>query len=345
MKLARLTVRRFEVSLRRSLVTSAGTLRERRGFLVQVSDAEGHVGLGEASPAYWLGDESLEHVEAVLQELPGVVGAADPLAGLDEWRLRSPSVACALETACLDLEGRRRALSVAELLGGVEGREVRVSALLSGGVPDAVARTAASLAELGHSAVKLKIGAGELADDVHRVETIRAVCGDALAVRLDANRAWSVGKARQALAALKVFRPAFVEEPLADGTPVEWRSLRTEIGVPLAGDESIPNLPTLRAFAEARALDVVVLKAARLGGPTATLEAAREAGRFGITVVVTDSLETSVGRALAAHVAAALPGEVEPIGLGGASVLESDPHGLVPVQLPRLLVSGPGLGV
>jgi O-succinylbenzoate synthase len=171
------------------------------------------------------------------------------------------------------------------------------------------------------------------------------VCGDALAVRLDANRAWSVGKARKALTALKAFGPAFVEEPLTGGTPVEWRSLRTEIGVPLAGDESIPNLPTLRAFAEARALDVVVLKPARLGGPTATLEVAREAARFGITVVVTDSVETSVGRALVAHVAAALPGEVQPIGLGGASVLASDPHGLVPVQRPRLRVSGPGLGL
>jgi O-succinylbenzoate synthase len=89
----------------------------------------------------------------------------------------------------------------------------------------------------------------------------------------------------------------------------------------------------------------VVLKPARLGGPTAVLEVAREAARFGITVVVTDSIETSVGRALAAHVAAALPGEVQPIGLGGASVLESDPHGLLPVQLPRLRVSGPGLGL
>jgi o-succinylbenzoate synthase len=345
MKLARLDVRRFEVSLRRSLVTSAGTLRERRGFLVRVADAEGNVGLGEASPAYWLGDESLEHVESVVQDLQGVVGADDPLAGLDEWRLRSPSVACALETACLDLEGRRREVSVAELLGGVGGREVPVSALLFGGVPDAVARTAASLAELGHPAVKLKVGAGDVADDVQRLESIRAVCGAGLAVRLDANRAWSVGKARKALTALKPFGPAFVEEPLTGGTPVEWRSLRTEIGVPLAGDESIPNLPTLRAFAEARALDVVVLKPARLGGPTAVLDVAREAARFGITVVVTDSIETSVGRALAAHVAAALPGEVQPIGLGGASVLESDPHGLVPVQLPRLRVSGPGLGL
>jgi hypothetical protein len=60
-----------------------------------------------------------------------------------------------------------------------------------------------------------------------------------------------MGKARKALAALKAFGPVFVEEPLTGGTPVEWRSLRTEIGVPLAGDESIPNLPTLRAFAEA----------------------------------------------------------------------------------------------
>jgi serine/threonine protein kinase len=62
-------------------------------------------------------------------------------------------------------------------------------------------------------------------------------------------------------------------------------------------------------------------------------------------VMVETRLEPVRSAMLVAHVAAALPSEVQPIGHGGASVLESDPHGLLPVQRPRLRVSGPGLGL
>jgi O-succinylbenzoate synthase len=115
--------------------------------------------------------------------------------------------------------------------------------------------------------------------------------------------------------------------------------------VALAADESITGLTDLRALAATGALDVVVLKAQRLGGPTALLELAREARRLGAAVVVTDSIETSVGRALAAHAAAALEGEPLPVGLGGAMLMQGDPLGTAVVEAARVRAAGPGLGI
>jgi hypothetical protein len=71
-------------------------------------------------------------------------------------------------------------------------------------------------------------------------------------------------------------------------------------------------------------------------------EIARSAG---LTVVVTDAIETSVGGNLAVHLVAALGG-AEAVGLGGAALLAGDvvPGGRA-AMAPVASAGGPGLGV
>jgi o-succinylbenzoate synthase len=343
--IVRAAVQPFEIGLRRTLASAVGSLHRRRGCILRLTDAAGRVGYGEASPAEWLGGESLETTRAVLGDVERLGGKElDELRALvDEWSERSPAAACALDTARLDLETQERGLLVTELLGG-RARPIAVSALVGGRTPADLRTATRELVDAGYRCVKIKVGAGTIEEDAERVGALREAGGPALAIRVDANRAWSLAEADRALAALAPHRPAFVEEPLRDGgMPDDWLTLGERWGVPLAIDESAGSVADVRRFAGAAA--VVVVKAARVGGPTASMLVGTSARKLGMRVVVTDSIEASVGRAVAVHLAAALHGDEAAVGLGGAFLLKEDPLPLQPAARPMVQPMGPGLGL
>jgi o-succinylbenzoate synthase len=232
---------------------------------------------------------------------------------------------------------------VTELLGG-RARSIPVSALIGGHTPEDLASATRDLVEAGYRCVKIKVGAGAIDEDAERVAALRDAAGPDLAIRVDANRAWTLAEANRALAALAPHRPAFVEEPLRDGgVPDDWLTLRERYGVPLAIDESAASVSDVRRFAGAA--DVVIVKAARVGGPTASMLVGTGAKKLGMRVVVTDSIEASVGRAVAVHLAAALHADDDAVGLGGAFLLAEDPLPLKPAARPTVQPMGPGLGL
>ena len=120
--------------------------------------------------------------------------------------------------------------------------------------------------------------------------------------------------------------------------------------MPIAVDESLERLGGIDALARAQCCDAVVLKPARIGGPTRTVEIGRRLLAHGLRVVLTDAIETAVGRAAVVHAAAALAPVTGPeaIGLGGLELLESDARAESLDDRPgatALLASGPGLEV
>jgi O-succinylbenzoate synthase len=167
-----------------------------------------------------------------------------------------------------------------------------------------------------------------LADDVARVGAARQVLGDAGLLRVDANGAWSVADAVDALRSLEPFGLEYAEQPCAGIG--ELRDLRlalhrSGVEVLVAADESVRKAADPRRVAVAGAADVVVLKVAPLGGVWAAIEVARSLGEeHGLPVVVSSALETSVGIAAGVALAAALPGLPFACGLGTASLLADD---------------------
>lgn len=345
MTVVRATVQPYEIGLRRTLASAVGSVRKRRGFILRLWDEEGRVGYGEASPAEWLGSESLATTRAVLDRVDALAGTAlEALPALvDAWSDRSAAAACALDTARLDLETQARGLLLTELLGG-RARPIPVSALVGGHTPADLASATRDLVEAGYRCMKIKVGTGTVEEDAERVAALRDAGGPDLVIRVDANRAWTLEQAHRALAALAPHRPAFVEEPLRDGgAPDDWLTLRERHGVRLAIDESVAGVTDVRRFAGAA--DVAIVKAARVGGPTASMLVGTAGRKVGMRVVVTDSIESSVGRALAVHLAAALHENGDAVGLGGAFLLAEDPLPLQPTARPTVQPMGPGLGL
>ncbi|HWH97809.1 MAG TPA: o-succinylbenzoate synthase [Pseudolysinimonas sp.] len=180
--------------------------------------------------------------------------------------------------------------------------------------------------------VKVKVAerGQTLADDVARVRAVRERLGPAGRIRVDANGGWNVDEAEHAAHALAPFDLEYLEQPCASVPELaELRSRLHDWQLPIAADESVRKAADPLAVIAAEAADLLVVKAAPLGGITAALGIVAASG---LPAVVSSALDTSVGLAMGARLAAALPDLDYDCGLGTAALLAADvtPHPLIP---------------
>jgi O-succinylbenzoate synthase len=178
---------------------------------------------------------------------------------------------------------------------------------------------------------------------VARVRAVREHLGPEGRVRVDANALWNVDEAEHAIHALAPFDLEYVEQPCATVEELAEIRRRTRyMDIPIAADESVRKASDPLEVACAGAADLLVIKAQPLGGIHAALRIVAEAG---LPVVVSSALDTSVGIAMGAHLAAAVPDLEFDCGLGTVAMFEHDVaeaplvpvDGAIPVVRPRVL--------
>jgi len=348
----------LRLRLARPLVTAAGEFATRETMILELRDGEGAIGFGEAAPWPGFGSETLAGSQAALERAVPLLQAAtlEPA----EWPLDlammlsdTPAARAALEGALCDLAAQRTGQPLAAYLHAAAGlagesvpAEVAVNALLLEREPEALRAEASRVHAAGFAAAKMKVATGPLVEDLARVRAARDGLGPGVALRLDANGAWSEGQAREALSALAPFKPDYVEQPVAAGDIDTLARLRALGLTRIAADESLSEADGLSRVLEATAADVVVLKPSLLGGPLTALAAARCAREAGCAVVFTHAFESAVGRCQALHCAAAWADAQAVHGLAGASPFREDIGALPGIEGGSIAVPlGPGLGI
>jgi len=320
---SRIEVRPYRFRLVRPLRTVHGVCELREGFHV-LAHAEGRIGRGDAAPLPELGTESLSECLAQLQ-----AASFDALPA-------TPAARCAVKQALLDLRSQQAGVPLARLLEPAAASRVPASALLAADGIAELAREAQRAVAEGFGTLKLKVG---LDDDYARAAVVRDAAGPDVRLRLDANGGWDAPTALRKLRELAPLDIELCEQPTKD-----LRGLDGAL-VPIAADEMIADDPD-GAMQRAR---ILVLKPVLLGGLSRALDLARRAHARGLQIVVTSSLESAVGRAGAAHLAAAVLalGNQPAAGIATGRLLAEDigpdpfePRGGI-VHLPDV----PGLGL
>ncbi|MFD7164275.1 enolase C-terminal domain-like protein [Streptomyces violascens] len=282
-------------------------------------EIDGTTGLGECAPRAYVTGETTDSVTSALQNVPldGVFSrlrAAEPAELLA--RLREEGVAttfgvrgtgnllCLLETALLDLLGRRLGLDGRELVPGKGMPTAHPAALPVSQVLDLSLDVEEFLDTRGpFHFVKIK-AADDIRRDVATVTAIRARLGDRVPVMVDANMSWSAEEAPGHLAALYEAGADLVEEPLAKGAWTELARLRAGPGPRIMLDESVCTLQDARRAVESEACDAFNIRVAKNGGPVTAarvIDLARSAGlsfQIGVQVAEVGPL-INAGRALA----------------------------------------------
>ncbi len=196
-------------------------------------------------------------------------------------------------------------------------QSVAVNAMIPRVSPAVAAELAVEARAAGCSTIKVKVGDGH---GEMRVRAVRLAAGAGTRIRVDANGAWTLEEAEAALLRLSGYSIELAEDPVRNLE--DMAHLRRRVPVPLAAEMAIRVPDDLLEVRRLNAADAVLIKPQRIGGMRAALRAAELARD--LPVIVSSALETSVGLAMCAAVAAALPAHGFAHGIGTALLLAED---------------------
>jgi L-alanine-DL-glutamate epimerase-like enolase superfamily enzyme len=237
-----------------------------------------------------------------------------------------------IDAAQWDLAGRLAGQPVWQLLGAKQAPAVEVNATIAAPDRASASSAAAAARDAGYRCIKVKVGLG---DDAGRLAAVRAAAGSEMAIRLDANGAWT---ASEALAALRAFEPVGIElceQPAADLDACA--EVASASPIPIALDESAPE------SLDERVCDAVCLKVARFAGISGVVFAARRARQAGYRVYLASMLDGPLGIAAALHAAVVVQPDYA-CGLATLGLFDGRPDPLPPSGGRIRVPAGPGLG-
>jgi L-Ala-D/L-Glu epimerase len=360
-KITAVHVETLELRYAEPFVIASSALSAGPCDLVRVETDEGLVGLGEACPGYEFTGETLWTVQDVIGEYlgPSVLGQ-DPFdleAIRRVWErelftVGNQAARAGLEMALWDLQGKALGRPLCDLLGG-RSRDGLVETVAFGwDTPEALARKTRALRAESITTFKIKVGDVPEQDE-QRVAAVREAAGPGARITVDANQGW--WDARTAIRAIKLLEPhglEFVEQPVRMDDLEAARFVRERVDVPIALDESIRGPREALAAARAGACDMFVVKLMKTGGILDALKVNAIAEAAGITIMMGNMGESSVGLAAHFHVNVALANAVHcdadlPWREGGlerdlgAGLAAEVRDGVSTVLVP----DGPGLGI
>ena len=291
---------RYRLPLVAPLPLAGGVIHERTGVMVRVDSESGVSGWGDVAPLPGFSRESVEEAVAELMAWAGRLRGTRFPFPRRQSRIVARARAGGRDVALGAVRpGDGAGEPVATDGGQVGGRgsgllrwrrsRQRVAGGFSrggaGGCPAAAGR---GLAARSSS----RWAAGWVAEDEELTRVVRAVIGDDVGLRLDANRSWSLEQAVEFGRSVGDTHIEYLEEPLRD--PAHLADFFDATGISVALDESLLELWPDDLDGR-REVGAVVLKPTLLGGISRAREWVTKALALNVRPVVSGCFESGVG--------------------------------------------------
>ena len=145
------------------------------------------------------------------------------------------------------------------------------------------ARVHEALAD-GFTHLKLKVGAG-LETDLRRARIVRDALGPDHRLSLDANQAWGVDEAIDAIRELASVDPWWIEEPTSPDDVLGHGRIREAVTpIRVATGEHVQNRVVFKQLLQLGAIDVCQVDCCRLGGVNEVIAVVLLAAKFGVPI-------------------------------------------------------------
>jgi len=256
--------------------------------------------LTDDSQLRWLGPEKGVMHMAIGAVINAAWDMAARRAGKPVWRFIADMTPREI-VALIDFRYISDALTPGEALDLLEaaarGKEERLHTLLSQGYrayttspgwlgysDEKLVRLAREAVAQGFRTIKLKVGL-DIDNDVRRCGLARDAIGPDVGLAVDANQRWGVAEAIASLPQLARFDIAWVEEPTSPDDILGHAAIRAAVApLPISTGEHTHNRVMFKQFFQARAVDLVQIDAARVGGVNENLAILLMAAKFNIRV-------------------------------------------------------------
>ena len=276
MKLTQFDIITVDIPMRHSVRHALAERNVARNILVAAHSDSGGIGWGECCPRPYVTGETIESVQQDLTKtiLPQLLGCnldtfeqsstlLVPL--LDSMARNQQAAFCAAELAVLDLAGRQFGTSAGSVLGPVQTPQVRYSGVIATDDMESVKQNAGFMSKFGVGDVKVKVGAS-LEANLEILKTARAILGDEVTLRIDANCAWTAEETLRQLSAMQAFSLTGVEQPVPGEDIEGMRAVTAAKLIPVVADESLCSLDDAHMLIRERACDIFNVRISKCGG-------------------------------------------------------------------------------
>ena len=329
------------------------TVTRADNIMVRVEAEDGAVGWGEAAAAPTMTGETVASMMAAVAHMaPGLIKrAADDFAGIvaamDAQMYGNGGAKAAIEIALHDLVGRATGQPLHALLGGKRRDRIPLLAVIGSGETNADVREAQERLGAGFTIFKLKVGVDTPEADAARTRAVCDALGRDVLISVDANQGWNADAGVRYVRAVADSSLDFFEQPVPAHDLAGMAQVAAASRVLIGADEGIHSPADIAHHHAAKAASGVSLKAIKLGGVQAVLQASRLCERLGMNLNISCKTgESSVASAAALHVAAAAPALAWGLTVTSPGLAEdvvTDPlrieHGHI------MVLNKPGLGV
>lgn len=303
------------VPLTKPFKTALRTVHTAYAVYVKVTCEDGRVGWGEAVPTHVITGDSVGSITYAIEEV-----IAPQLVGLDVRQrevvfhtlrrsiVRNTSAKAAVDMAIYDLLGQLAGMPLYQLLGGFH-QEIETDFTVSVNGWVEMADDAERYVANGFNVLKVKVGLGEISEDIARIKAIRERVGSVPRIRLDANQGWQVKEAVRAIRLLEDAGLAIelIEQPVLADDIEGLKYVTDNTLTPIMADESVFSAKDALRVLQLRAADLINIKLMKSAGIHEALKINTLAETYGVECMAGSMIETKLGITAAAHFAASQP--------------------------------------
>lgn len=303
------------IPLTKPFKTALRTVTTAYSIYVKITSSDGVIGYGEAPPTHVITGESIASIRYAINEIiaPQLIGlhlleSERIFQKLNASLIRNTSAKAAIDMALYDLLAQQSNLPLFQFLGGYRDA-LETDFTVSVNDPQEMADDAETYIKEGFNILKVKVGIGDVKEDIARIHAIRKRIGHQPKLRLDANQGWN---AKEAVRAIRTMEDAgleieLVEQPVAANDLEGLKYVTAHTDTPIMADESVFSVHDAKRVLEMRATDLINIKLMKSGGIYNAKKINALAEANGVACMVGSMIETKIGITAAAHFAASQP--------------------------------------
>jgi L-alanine-DL-glutamate epimerase-like enolase superfamily enzyme len=336
--------------------------------VVKIHTDEGITGIcetGDTSP--WYMGESQDSIMHNINKVfgPQILLGEDPfnieriVARMDKAAKLNNQSKAVIDYALHDIMGKALGVPVYKLLGGLSNEKIPLAFVMSSGTTQEVGAEGRMLVKAGFKALKLKVGAKSIEEDLEMVGALREAVGNDIKVMTDTNGGWHYFQALQFLRKAARYDLFLSEQPVPRWDIDGLARLRRKVDVPIFADESAAEPNDLLKLLQRDAVDGFFLKVPKAGGILKSQKWVSIAQSAGFMVMCGCMIDSGLGAAANAHFLAATEwmGRIEQEAIGPLNLYNIPDTVSTPIKndlainVPRYEngflypPDGPGLGI
>lgn len=308
MKITGIDIIEEDIPLKQPFVTAKRSISVIRDYVVRISTDSGLCGYGACAPTPVITGDTVGSILYAVNEvyapmLTGATLSAELLPAVQKALFHNSSPKAAVDIALYDLLAKEQGVPLYSYLGGGNAPiTLETDATVSLGTPAVMVEEAKGHLAAGFTAIKVKLG-GPKELDVERLKALNAVFGKDVAVRLDANQAWTVEDAVYVCAACADMgmNIELIEQPVHYADLDGMVAVTKAVPYPILADECVFGPEEASRIIKLGGCNMVNIKLMKCGGIYEALKIKRIADEHGVECMLGCMMEGPVSITAAAH--------------------------------------------